>query len=59
VRRSLVTLPTDYGLLCCVFVLLGTPALFLRAYTALFVLAAAFLGLASIKWFREMGRLPR
>jgi phosphatidylglycerophosphate synthase len=58
-RRSLLTLPTDYGLLCCVFALLGAPALFVRAYAAMFVLAAAFLALASVKWFREMGRLPR
>lgn len=59
VRRSLLTLPTDYGLLCCAFFLLGAPALFVRVYTALFVVAAAFLLLASFKWFREMGRLPR
>lgn len=59
VGRSLLTLPTDYGLLCCVFVLYGAPALFLPAYTALFVAAAGFLALASVKWFREMGRLPR
>jgi NADH:ubiquinone oxidoreductase subunit 3 (subunit A) len=57
VGRSLLTLPTDYGLLACLFVLFGVPAVFLTAYTALFVAAAAFLALASVKWFREMGRL--
>ncbi|WP_138758626.1 CDP-alcohol phosphatidyltransferase family protein [Modestobacter altitudinis] len=59
VLRSLLVLPTDYGLLCCVFVLFGAPALFLPVYTVLLVAMTAFLALASVKWFREMGRLPR
>jgi phosphatidylglycerophosphate synthase len=59
VGRSLLTLPTDYGLLACLFVLFGAPSLFVPAYTLLFLAAAAFLALASVKWFREMGRLPR
>jgi phosphatidylglycerophosphate synthase len=59
VLRSLLVLPTDYGLLCCVFVLFGAPTAFLSVYTALFVAMAAFLALASVTWFREMGRLPR
>jgi phosphatidylglycerophosphate synthase len=57
--RSIRALPTDYGLLCCVFVLLAAPAVFVPVYTVLFVAMAAFLALASITWFREMGRLPR
>jgi phosphatidylglycerophosphate synthase len=59
VSRSLLVLPTDYGLLCCVFVLFGAPALFISVYACLFLAMAAFLALASVKWFREMGRLPR
>jgi phosphatidylglycerophosphate synthase len=59
IRRSLLTLPTDYGLLCCVFLLYGAPALFLPAYAVLFAAATAFLAVASIKWFQEMGRLSR
>jgi phosphatidylglycerophosphate synthase len=59
IRRSLLTLPTDYGLLCCAFLLFGSPALFVPAYAALFAAATAFLALASVKWFREMGRLTR
>ncbi len=59
VARSLLTLPTDYGLLACTFVLIGAPALFIPTYTVLFLAASAFLVLASVKWFREMGRLPR
>jgi hypothetical protein len=42
-----------------VFVLFGAPTLFLSVYTVLLVAMAGFLALASVKWFREMGRLPR
>ena len=59
VLRSLLVLPTDYGLLCCVFVLYGAPALFVPVYTFLFVAMTGFLALAAIKWFTEMSRLPR
>jgi phosphatidylglycerophosphate synthase len=59
VLRSLVVLPTDYGTLCWVFVLLGAPAVFLPVYAFLFLVMAAYLALASVTWFREMGRLPR
>ena len=59
VLRSLVVVPTDYGLLCWVFALLGAPAVFVSVYTFLLLAMAAYLGLASIRWFREMGRLPR
>ncbi|MCA0144565.1 CDP-alcohol phosphatidyltransferase family protein [Blastococcus sp. LR1] len=59
IARSFLTLPTDYGLLACLFVLYGAPALFVPAYTALFLAAAGFLALASFRWFREMGRLQR
>jgi phosphatidylglycerophosphate synthase len=59
VGRSLLVLPTDYGLLCCLFLFFGVPALFVPAYTFLFVAMAVFLALASVKWFQEMGRLAR
>lgn len=52
--RSLLGAPTDYGVLCFVFVLLGAPALFLVIYTILFVANAAYLALALVKWFRDM-----
>lgn len=55
--RSLMLVPTDYGLLCWVFVLWGVPAVFLAFYGLLFVLCAGFLLLAAIKWFREMRAL--
>ncbi|WP_299956298.1 CDP-alcohol phosphatidyltransferase family protein [uncultured Modestobacter sp.] len=55
--RSLLVVPTDYGLLCLVFALLGAPAVFLTAYGLLFLATAAYLALACVKWFGEMGRL--
>jgi phosphatidylglycerophosphate synthase len=59
VLRSLIVVPTDYGLLCLVFALLGAPPLFLAAYGLLFLATAGYLALASITWFNEMGRLGR
>ena len=59
VARSFLTLPGDYGLLICLFLLFGAPSLFVPAYTLLFLAAAAFLALASVKWFSEMDGLPR
>ena len=57
VLRSLVVVPTDYGLLCLVFVLLGATSVFLWVYGVLAVATAAYLVLACGKWFGEMGRL--
>lgn len=59
VTRSLLTLPSDYGLLACMFLLFGAPTLFVPAYTVLFLAAAVFLALACVKWFSEMDALPR
>lgn len=52
--RSLLGVPTDYGVLCFVFILLGMPALFMIVYTVVFALNAAYLALALVKWFRDM-----
>lgn len=54
VARSLLVVPTDYGVLACSFLLLGNPTVFLGAYGALFVATAGYLALASVKWFGEM-----
>jgi hypothetical protein len=54
VLRSLLVAPTDYGVLCLVFLLLGVPGLFAAAYTALFAATATYLLLATGKWYREM-----
>jgi len=58
-RRSLLSLPTDYGVLALSFLLWGIPAVFVSVYAGLFLATAAHLALGSVKWFREMGRLPR
>lgn len=55
--RSLLLIPTDYGILCLAFALLGAPQLFFTVYTVIFVASAAFLALALHKWFRDMAAL--
>lgn len=54
--RSLLLLPTDYGILCIVFLLCGVPVVFVPAYGLLFVVNTAYAALALPKWFREMSR---
>jgi phosphatidylglycerophosphate synthase len=56
--RSLLVVPTDYGVLCLVFLTLGWPHLFFAIYTALFAANLIFLLLAAVKWFRDMAALP-
>lgn len=51
---SLAVLPTDFGLLCVLFVLLLFPAVFVGAYSLLMLANAAFLVLALPKWYREV-----
>lgn len=55
--RTLVALPTDYGVQCFTFLLLGVPWAFVWVYAALVAFSAAYLLLALVKWFREMTRL--
>lgn len=52
--RSVILLPTDFGLICWVFLLWGWSAVFLPAYGLLLLANAAFLAVAAGKWFREM-----
>jgi phosphatidylglycerophosphate synthase len=59
IGRSLMALPTDYGLLALVFTFYGVSSVFVPVYAALGLAEAVFLALASVKWFREMDRLPR
>ena len=55
--RSILLLPTDYGILCAAFVLWGWTLGFLVFYTALFACCAMFLIAAAAKWFRDMKRI--
>lgn len=57
--RSLLVLPTDYGLLCWVFLLLGSPAAFAVGYSVFAFGSLGFAVLALPKWFRDMGSLDR
>ncbi|WP_158889757.1 CDP-alcohol phosphatidyltransferase family protein [Amycolatopsis anabasis] len=55
--RSLLVVPTDYGLTCLVFLLFGFPEVFAVGYGLLFVANFAFLLAALPKWFRDMAAL--
>jgi phosphatidylglycerophosphate synthase len=50
-------LPHDYGILCWMLLLLGSPHAMIRVYTFLFAFNAGYLALALVKWFREMRTL--
>lgn len=55
--RSLLSVPTDYGLLCVAFLLWGFTHAFLVAYGLLLAGTAGYLLLGLPKWFKDMGRL--
>ncbi len=55
--RSLMVVPTDYGVLCALFLLLGATDVFFTGYAVLFVANTAFMALAGVKWFRDMAAL--
>lgn len=57
VVRTLLVIPTDYGILCLAFILLGAPAVFFGVYTFLFLGNAGYFALAVVKWFRDMSNL--
>jgi phosphatidylglycerophosphate synthase len=57
VVKSLLIAPTDYGVLCLVFLAFGKPSLFVVLYGALLVLNLLFLAAAIGKWYREMAVL--
>jgi phosphatidylglycerophosphate synthase len=52
--RALLALPTDYGVLCCAFLLLGSGLPFLALYSLLLAGTAGHLALALPVWRREM-----
>ncbi|MDM7855572.1 CDP-alcohol phosphatidyltransferase family protein [Cellulomonas alba] len=55
--RSALVVPTDYGVLCLAFLLLGAPTVFMTVYTALVVCTALFVVAAAAKWYRELRSL--
>lgn len=57
--RSVLAVPTDYGVLCWVFLLLGAPTVFLVAYGLVVAATALFTVAAAVKWYREISRFAR
>ncbi|GAB3927507.1 CDP-alcohol phosphatidyltransferase family protein [Kribbella albertanoniae] len=57
VLKSLLIAPTDYGVLCLVFLAFGTQSLFAVLYGALLAINLLFLAAAVVKWYREMAAL--
>lgn len=54
---ALAVVPSDYGLLCVVFLTLWIQPVFQSVYTALAVLNALMLAAVSLRWFRAVRRL--
>lgn len=52
--RSLLVIPTDYGVLCLAFLLIGLPQVFAGVFTVITAATAAYTALAAVKWFREI-----
>lgn len=57
--RSVMVLPMDYGVLCIVFLFMGTLPLFMGLYLLTVVAMVGFTALALAKWFRELKAAPR
>ena len=55
--RSVLVLPTDYGVQCFVYVLLGVLPIFLVVYGAIVAATTVFLASACVKWYRELRSL--
>lgn len=56
-RTSLLKLPTDYGVLCLSFLLLGVHPLFLGVYTLLALATVGYTALVVGKWYRDVRQL--
>ena len=57
--RSVLSAPTDYGLLCVVFLTFAFPPVFLVLYGLLLLGSAGYLLLALPKWYRDVARLEQ
>lgn len=55
--RSIIKLPTDFGILCLVMVLWAWPVVFLVFYGAIAAASTLFLLLAAVSWFRSVRAL--
>jgi hypothetical protein len=59
VIRSLIVAPTDYGLLCLVFVTFGWASVFAGLYGLMFAGTTLFVLAALPKWYREAARFTK
>lgn len=57
--HTILILPTDYGILCLVFLLLGWPMLFTIAYGLFFIANLGALAFALPRWFAQMKQLGK
>jgi CDP-diacylglycerol--serine O-phosphatidyltransferase len=57
VLRSVLSAPTDYGLLCVVFLTFAFPRVFIVLYGIMLLGTAGHLALALPKWYRDIKRL--
>jgi phosphatidylglycerophosphate synthase len=55
--RRWALLPTDYGIFCWMFALLGWPLLFVVAYSAMFTVNVVVMFPVLAKWWRELRRM--
>lgn len=55
--RSVMAVPTDYGVLCLTFALYGATTIFLTIYGVMTLATVLFLVLALPKWFRDVRAL--
>lgn len=55
--RTLLKSPTDYGVLCLVFALLGDPSVFFVAYSVCAVASTGYLLLIVVKWRSDVAAL--
>jgi phosphatidylglycerophosphate synthase len=55
--RTLMKIPTDYGVLCLAFALLGAPLVFFGVYTLLAAGTTGYLLLILRKWYRDVASL--
>ncbi|HET9648801.1 MAG TPA: CDP-alcohol phosphatidyltransferase family protein [Microlunatus sp.] len=55
--KTLAKIPTDYGVLCLAFLLLGAPMIFLGVYSVLALGSAGYLLLILRKWYGDVAAL--
>jgi phosphatidylglycerophosphate synthase len=55
--RAVLVLPTDYGVLCLLFLLYGVPGVFFPAFALLWAANVVLLAVAASRWVRQLRRI--